>query len=203
MTTITFDNNHFCNVSAGINECSICYNKAYFSLSIPQKLHRSLPKMMLLKCGHGLCKNCMDTMLKKERFECPFCRDKPYHIRENLGIGKIKKTIYSFEDYIDEWKPFLNQALNCGHSYSILYNQIKNNYHNLVKERYNAKLKKKKKIKLLEKKKTRALSRANAVCKVCGKDTFNSEKQLRIHMSKKHPICSKIITKKHIRSLKI
>ena len=69
----SFANEH-CGITSGTNECGICFEKAWFSNSIPQKEHTKHPPMELFVCGHGVCGTCYDTMTKNKSFRCPFCR---------------------------------------------------------------------------------------------------------------------------------
>ena len=73
--------------------------------------------------------------------------------------------------------------MNSTHPFARLHKQITNEY-----KKNNEKILAREKI-LNEKalkKKEKDKSRRDAICHICGRNTFNSMKQLKIHISKKH-----------------
>tara|TARA_A100001035_G_C27447965_1_gene348918 strand:- start:58 stop:495 length:438 start_codon:yes stop_codon:yes gene_type:complete len=71
---MNYSNKLNCFITAGVNTCGICYNKAFFSTSIPPKRHETLRNMELFCCGHGICENCYNDIKNLDKFSCPFCR---------------------------------------------------------------------------------------------------------------------------------
>lgn len=196
--------NLHCSITAGLNICGICYNEANFSTSNPQKQHATLPKMELFCCGHGICENCYDSMMEKTKnFNCPFCREPGLTIAnfdyvESLSLQargcfvlnerlpspiKITNTL---TEYLEEWDDETHLLYSSNNRYILLVKQIKLNKKNKMKKladykRMNDLIKKKEIIK-----QQRVESRKKAVCKICGKNTFTSMKQLEIHINAKH-----------------
>ena len=143
--------------------------------------------MELFRCGHGMCNKCLTEMESISGFKCPWCRDKGTNILETFGSSETRCTINTFSEYISHWREggqwCLNRAMNCRHPFSLLHNQIRKKYIKKKKESIiQQRLKKEKALK----KKAKEDSRREAVCPICGKDTFNSKKQLKIHISRKH-----------------
>ena len=174
----------FCAVKVGTNECQICNENAYYSSDIRKRYHKTLNKMELFRCGHGMCGCCM---LKDREvsgcFKCPFCRDEGGVILKTFGSNEIKGEMNTIDDYIYEWRRSLNRAWTSCHPFVLLHNQIVSDY---KKKRAIDKKRAAKKKYNKEKKETRELSCEKAICAKCGKDTFTSEKQLAKHMVRKH-----------------
>lgn len=194
----------FCSVDAGINTCSICYNSAFFSRNLSQRLHETLPAMELFKCGHGMCKNCWNQMKTSSTdMKCPFCR-KDYVSRvanfnyavllslESRGVIDAKdvpsptKEIHTFDEFLEEWEDRMYLLSRCQHQFMILYRHIIHTEKSLLGERIKHQKEQKKKLATEERKQKRKLSRQSAICHICNKDTFTSEKQLNVHIKAKH-----------------
>ena len=179
----------FCNVHQGINICEICFSECYYSLKIPQSLpvkYNHMNKMSLLRCGHGICNECYNNIKSRSQFSCPFCRKESVGILNTFGSSETRGTMNTLGEFVQEWIHHLPRAFGSQHIFAKLHRQITDDY---KKERAIQKQKKQKIIKykqFLERKRTRAKSRAKAVCKHCGKDTFTGEKQLQIHIRAKH-----------------
>ena len=194
----------FCCITAGINTCGICDNKAYFSISIPQKKHKTLPKMELFRCGHGMCEDCYNSMMEKtKKFNCPYCRNEGLvtanfeyavsvslrargYINSNEPFPSPTKVSNTLSEYLEEWSDKRYLLYSSNNVYILLIKQITLNKKNEIekaaeRKRVNELIKKKD-----DKKKQKAESKKNAVCKICGKNTFTSMKQLEIHMKAKH-----------------
>ena len=173
----------FCSIHAGVNTCGICGENGHYSLHVPQRNHRTYPKMELFRCGHGMCNTCLTKMESISGFKCPWCRDGSTSILKTFGQSETCGTINTFSEYTCHWQRYLGRAMNSRHPFAILHKQIRDEYKKKKKE--SAIRQKKEKEKAL-KKKTKEDSRKRACCHICGRDTFNSLKQLKIHISKKH-----------------
>lgn len=198
--------NIHCSIVAGVNICGICYNEANFSTSIPQKKHKDLPNMEMFCCGHGMCEDCYENMMKKtSQFNCPFCRKKGLTIanfeyalslslqargclNSNESLPSPIKIINTFSEYLEEWEWENKTQLlySSNNLFMILLKQIIINEKNKKKKlaeykRKNDIIKEKELIKQARKE-----SRENAVCKYCQKNTFTSMKQLEVHINSKH-----------------
>jgi transcription elongation factor Elf1 len=176
----------FCNVSAGINPCKICFESAYYGLSIPQKKHETLPTMQLFRCGHGMCDTCFTNMTTRvPSFSCPFCRAGNTSIIK-FDSSKSSKSVNTLSQFIDVWESKLHLLGHMNHIFIQLHKQIISSY----KEKKIQKKMEDKKMALIEQKKAektkRKESRNKAICHICGKNTFTSETQLSIHISAKH-----------------
>lgn len=173
----------FCAVNVGVNECEICGEDAYYSKNISNRKHKSLPTMSLFGCGHGMCETCVTKMENISGYKCPFCRNEGSVILRNFGSNEIKGQLNTFDDFLQEWRDYLCRAMNSSHPFAILHKQIVSDYQKKrrVEKKKRALLKMRQ-----EKKMSRTDSRKKAVCKICGRDKFTSEKQLKIHMAKKH-----------------
>tara|TARA_B100001769_G_scaffold275316_1_gene277159 strand:+ start:4362 stop:4976 length:615 start_codon:yes stop_codon:yes gene_type:complete len=194
----------YCNINAGINQCDICCEDSYFSISIPQKPHPNKPNieyMELFECGHGVCSKCYDKLCEKKLFCCPFCRESGVQITNfnyvvnlslksqgyNVTLGPSVKIINTWSEFLDEHNNNFDLLEKRNYNkFMQLYRQILNMYH--IKKRNKAiqKEKDEKNRQNAIAKKKRELSRKNAICPHCGKDTFNSEKQLQCHIISKH-----------------
>tara|TARA_B100000902_G_C27061029_1_gene789125 strand:+ start:155 stop:772 length:618 start_codon:yes stop_codon:yes gene_type:complete len=204
METQTQTHKLHCSITAGVNTCGICYNEANFSTSIPQKKHATLPNMELFCCGHGMCENCYDSMMEKtKKFNCPFCRKQGLTIANfdyaislslqargclalNERLPSPIKITNTLTEYLEEWDDKTYLLYSSNNLYILLVKQIILDKKNKIKKlaeykRMNDLIIKKDKIK-----KQRADSREKAVCKICGKNTFTSMKQLEIHINAKH-----------------
>ena len=178
--------NLFCNVVARINECNICGDKAYYSTSIPQRRHNTLPNMELFRCGHGMCEHCLTKLLVNNEFKCPWCGKESVYILQSFGSPKTRGTINTLSEYQYEWRNYLGRAMKSSHPFAKLHRQIMEKYNLLIKDKLIRKIKNDK-LAIKEKiKKERLLSKQKAVCKICGRNKFTSEKQLKLHMLKKH-----------------
>ena len=179
----------FCTVKQGKNTCDICCRDAYYSLKIPQcvpEKYSKLPIICLLRCGHGICNECYNNIKSRSQFSCPFCRKESVGILATFGSSETRGTMNTLGEFVQEWQHHLPRAFGSQHIFAKLHRQIANDY---KKERDSQKQKKIKVIKrqqFLERKRAKAKSRAKAICKHCGKDTFTSEKQLQIHIRAKH-----------------
>jgi len=193
-----------CSITAGVNICGICYNEANFSTSIPQKQHKTLPNMELFCCGHGMCENCYDSMMKRSnKFNCPFCRGEGLvianfdyavsmslkargYLNSNVTLPLPIKKINTLGEYLEEWDD-KSHLLYCNNNlFMLLMKQIILNNKTKMKKaaeykRMSDLIKKKDEIK-----KQKAESKRKAVCEICGKDKFTSMKQLEIHKKAKH-----------------
>ena len=194
----------FCSIKAGINTCNICLNNANFSTSIPQVKHVFLPNMHLFQCGHGMCEDCYKQYIEKnDIFNCPFCRKSgltiasfDYSIILSLqarGIFDLNedmvfptKIVNTYSDYLKEWDDKNHSLYSNNNIFMIMKKKIfleeKNKIENENIKKYKNYLIKRKKFL----KKKRAISREQAKCKICKKNTFTSLKQLEIHINAKH-----------------
>ena len=76
-------------------ECPICLNN-YISPRI------------LTKCGHTICENCLNLLLKSNEFAiCPLCHTKSYFKKEE-GIESFKLN-YSLMGIIDNINEFIHE----------------------------------------------------------------------------------------------
>lgn len=201
-------NELFCSVKAGVNTCEICCNEAYFSTTIPQSPHNIHPPMELFRCGHGVCETCLEGIMRRGTFKCPFCRSEGAQIanfdyviscsleargllRANERIPSPVKRINTFSEFLEEWEYTHHSMLNMNHRFMLLHKQI------IDTEKQRLLMAKRKALKdreialKEEKKRKRESSRKNAVCPVCNKNTFTSMKQLEQHMNAKHSKHSK------------
>ena len=196
--------NVFCNVKIGINKCDICYNEAFFSPKMPQEKHDTLCVMQLFKCGHGMCNNCFEAMKKtKKDFACPFCRysdvtrivNLDYAVSlsldargviNNKNVQSFTKEIYTYEDFLEEFEDKIHLLRYSNHHFMIIYRQMIYNEEISLSNKIKKKEEDIKKKILNDKKRERKVSRKLAVCKICNKNTFTSEKQLNIHIKAKH-----------------
>lgn len=196
----SFTNEH-CGITSGTNECGICFEKAWFSNSIPQKQHPKHAPMELFVCGHGACRSCYETMTKSKSFRCPFCRKsgllitnldyavslsleaRGYSMPPNMLPSKKINTFSEFlEEHGNNWyllqhrdSPFMN-----------MHRQIIFNHSELKRAETKRKNKELESAKRKVEKRAKTTSRKNAVCSQCNKSTFTSEKQLQIHIASKH-----------------
>lgn len=191
-----------CSVVAGIQECGICYEEAYYSKNILKRHHPNFPQMSLFRCGHGMCVNCVSRVLDVGEFKCPYCRDEgssivkcPEYRYDGSDLVKsfypneVKCEQNTLEDYLYEWRDNIERVLATKDEFIELHNQIVSDYKKARKVR----LEKDRKAKKVHLQKTvRRKSRKKAMCGICKRDTFTSEKQLVIHMSKKHKTSSKM-----------
>ena len=176
----------YCDVKAGINTCKICFDECFYHLKIPQPKHPTLKNMALLRCGHGMCYTCYNTMISTREFSCPVCRNGSLGIMKTFGCSDSRGTMDTLDEFVDEWARFLDRAMKSEHIYARLHRQIINDYKKDRQLRIQNKKKRLKEKAKQNQKIERAKDREKAVCKICGKDTFNSTKQLAIHMKKKH-----------------
>lgn len=65
--------------------CSICEEKYYTN-------QECIP--ICLKCGHTICKSCLNRMLKMRNDVCPICKNKREILNENIIIRKIIQIIH-------------------------------------------------------------------------------------------------------------
>lgn len=206
----SFANEH-CGITSGTNECGICFEKAWFSNSIPQKEHPKHPPMELFVCGHGVCGTCYDTMTKNKSFRCPFCRksgvlvtnldyvvslsleSRGFPMPQNILPSKKLNTFSEFlEEHSNNW--YLLQHRNS--TFMNLHRQIVFNHSELKRAETKRKMKELEAAKRKAEKKAKSTARQNAVCPHCNKSTFTSEKQLQIHIGAKHANINKKSNKK-------
>jgi hypothetical protein len=206
----SFANEH-CGITSGTNECGICFEKAWFSNSIPQQHHPKHPPMELFVCGHGVCRTCYGRMTENKSFRCPLCRatgilvtnlayavslsleSRGYPIPRNTLPSKKINTFSEFlEEHDNNWEllqhrnsPFMN-----------LHRQIIFNHCELKRAETKRKMKELEMAKRTSEKKAKAASRQNAFCPHCNKSTFTGEKQLQIHIAAKHANKNKKSNKK-------
>ena len=190
----------FCNIHPGTNTCEICCEPAYFNINIPQKQHATKPTMELFECGHGVCRTCYERMTKNKNFSCPFCRktgvltpDFNYAVAlslqargYNVSVGSPVKIINTWNEFLEEHNYNFDLLEKRDSKFMQLYRQILNTYNEQKRKQAILKQKKLKLEKQKGEKQARELSRKNASCPHCGKNTFNSEKQLQIHIKAKH-----------------
>lgn len=198
------NSNLFCAVKAGTNTCGICYNEAYYSIKPKRKSHDTLPDMELFRCGHGVCECCLEKITARKSFKCPFCRAGSAKIanfdyvvsvsleaRGLLGphekIPAPVKQINTFSEFMEEWENAHLSTLNMNHQFVSLHKQIIHTERERVRVAKSQSLKEKAIAAKAHEKKRRASSRNDAVCPKCHKKTFNSMKQLEVHMIAKHP----------------
>ena len=105
---------------------------------------------------------------------------------KTFGCSDSRGTMDTLDEFVDEWARFLDRAMKSEHIYARLHRQIINDYKKDRQLRIQNKKKRLKEKAKQNQKIERAKDREKAVCKICGKDTFNSTKQLTIHMKKKH-----------------
>ena len=179
-------NRLYCDVKAGINTCQICMCDCFYPLKIPQPKHKTLNNMALLRCGHGMCYKCYDMMISKKEFSCPWCRNGSLGIMKTFGCSDSRGTMDTLDEFVKEWARFLDKAMTSDHIYARLHRQIIQDYKKERELRCKLKLKTKKEKAKEQIRQQRAKDREAAICKICGKNTFNSTKQLAIHMVKKH-----------------
>lgn len=172
---------HHCSVIVGVQECGICYEKAYYSKNIYNRYNTKYPIMSLFRCGHGMCKDCTMSMIGE--FKCPFCRDNGSIFLKTFGSNEYKGSNNTLCDFLEEWDGYYSRAMNSKHIFAELHKQIISD-HKKKKAIENKKLIRDTKKK--NKRNSRNNSRDKAICKICNRDTFTSEKQLAVHMSKKH-----------------
>lgn len=179
----------FCKIKAGVNNCEICNKNAYYKIKRKDPIASDFPVMELFRCGHGMCENCYNSMITYQDFKCPFCRDE----------GRIYKSVdggfdssHTFREYKDEFKNTPELIIYSQHTYVKLHRHIVGIYNMEKRALQDRKIRELRLYNLNESKKMKQISRENAVCKVCNKDTFTSQKQLWIHMRSKHP--DKILT---------
>ena len=173
----------FCSIQGGVNTCGICGENGYYSLHVPQRNHITYPKMELFRCGHGMCNTCLTKMESISGFKCPWCRDTSTYILKTFGQNETCGTINTFSEYTNHWQRYLGRAMNSRHPFALLHKQIREEY--IKKKKENTIRLKREKVKALDKK-AKEESRKKACCHICGRDTFNSLKQLNIHIAKKH-----------------
>ena len=194
----------FCAIKAGKNTCEICYNDAFFSTTIPQKEHETLPCMHLFKCGHGVCETCFDALTSKSSFKCPFCRkggavvaNLDYAVSLSLearGLLNANETLPAPNKELNTFSEFIQDcrnntalcSLNSKNTFMALHSHILSED---LKQKTIKKAKELKNIKLLKEKKEkeeRDRSRKSAICNICNKNTFTSLKQLQCHIEAKH-----------------
>jgi hypothetical protein len=178
-----------CSVIAGVQECGICSEEAYYSTDIFKRNHLNYPQMSLFRCGHGICEYCVFNILEAGKFRCPYCRDGGSVVLTSFCSNQVKCQQNTLEDYLCEWRYRIGRALRSGDKFIKLHNQIVSDYKVDLQGKL---IKKQKSKKENQRKKVRKKSREKAICPICNKDTFTSEKQLDIHMSKKHRKSSKI-----------
>jgi len=186
--TVPYNQELFCMVKAGINECEICNNEAWYSTSIPQKTKHNLPQMELFRCGHGICSECLFIMSQHE-WSCPFCRDGSRQFVSRIP-GEVNYA-NTFSQYLYEFNNNVSLLEKSGHTFVQLHRQI------ILKAQNEKKTKKKEQEQRIaqlatekkkkDKKNMKAVSRALAVCAHCMKSTFTSTAQLKIHIQAKHP----------------
>ena len=179
----------YCDVIAGKNTCHICQETAWYSLRIPQPKHKTLPRMELLRCGHGMCENCYATHTHNSEFECPFCRNGPTYVAtfgDIINKKPLTKTINTIDEYVHEWRNFIERAMLSTHAFAILHKQICYDYKEYKDLQLQQRQKELKQKKLAEIRKAKQLDRQKAVCHICGKNKFTSTKQLAIHIKAKH-----------------
>ena len=190
-----------CGITSGTNECGICFEKAWFSNSIPQKEHPKHPPMELFVCGHGVCGACYDKMTNNKSFRCPFCRKSGVHVSnldyvvalslESHGfpipqnILPIKK-LNTFSEFLEEHDNNWYRLQSRNNTFMNLHRQIIFNHSELNRAETKRKIKEIELEKRKSEKKAKAAARQNAVCPHCNKSTFTSEKQLQIHITAKH-----------------
>jgi hypothetical protein len=196
----SFTNEH-CGITSGTNECGICFEKAWFSNSIPQKQHPKHAQMELFVCGHGACHTCYQTMTKSKSFRCPFCRKsgllitnldyavslsleaRGYSMPPNMLPSKKINTFSEFlEEHGNNW--YLLQHRDS--TFMNMHRQIIFNHSELKRTEIKRKNNELETAKRKMEKRVKATSRKNAVCSQCNKSTFTSEKQLQIHIASKH-----------------
>jgi hypothetical protein len=196
----SFTNEH-CGITSGTNECGICFEKAWFSNSIPQKQHPKHAQMELFVCGHGACHTCYQTMTKSKSFRCPFCRKsgllitnldyavslsleaRGYSMPPNMLPSKKINTFSEFlEEHGNNW--YLLQHRDS--TFMNMHRQIILNHSELKRAEIKRKNNELETAKRKMEKRVKATSRKNAVCSQCNKSTFTSEKQLQIHIASKH-----------------
>lgn len=201
----SFANVH-CGITSGTNECGICFEKAWFSNSIPQKEHPTHPPMELFVCGHGVCRTCYDTMTENKTFCCPFCRttgmfatNLDYAVSLSLEARGYPtahntppcKKINTFSEFIEEHDNNWQLLQRRNSTFMNLHRQIIFNHSELKRAETERKMKELELAKRKAKKKAKAASRKNAVCPHCNKSTFTGEEQLQKHITKKHKNISK------------
>lgn len=197
----SFANEH-CGITSGTNECGICFSKAWFSNSIPQKQHPKHAQMELFVCGHGVCHTCYERMTDNNNsFRCPFCRTtgmlvtnldyavslsleaRGYPMPQNILPSKKINTFSEFlEEHGNNW--YLLQRRNS--TFMNLHRQIIFNHSESKRAETKRKNKELETAKRKSEKHAKTASRNNAVCPHCNKSTFTSEKQLQIHIGAKH-----------------
>jgi hypothetical protein len=196
----SFTNEH-CGITSGTNECGICFEKAWFSNSIPQKQHPKHAQMELFVCGHGACHTCYQTITKSKSFRCPFCRKsgllitnldyavslsleaRGYSMPPNMLPSKKINTFSEFlEEHGNNW--YLLQHRDS--TFMNMHRQIILNHSELKRAEIKRKNNELETAKRKMEKRVKATSRKNAVCSQCNKSTFTSEKQLQIHIASKH-----------------
>ena len=198
----------FCSVKAGVNICEICSQEAYFSTLIPQRPHKALRSMELLYCGHGICASCMEEMVRRGPFKCPYCRIGGTQIvnfehavalslqsrgllHTNDIIPSRTKVINTFSEFIEAKEETYHMIINSNNRFMVLYEQIKRNKQKSLQNAKKLALKHKQFEMKEEKKRARERSRDDAVCPLCHKNKFTSMKQLEQHMNAKHSKPSK------------
>lgn len=197
----SFANEH-CGITSGTNECGICFSKAWFSNSIPQKQHPKHAQMELFVCGHGVCHTCYERMTDNNNsFRCPFCRTtgmlvtnldyavslsleaRGYPMPQNILPSKKINTFSEFlEEHGNNW--YLLQRRRS--TFMNLHRQIVFNHSESKSAETKRKNKELETAKRKSEKHAKAASRNNAVCPHCNKSTFTSVKQLQIHIGAKH-----------------
>ena len=198
------DSKVFCSVTIGINTCGICYNNAFFSRMLPPAQHDTLPVMQLFKCGHGMCNTCWEQIKNSSKhFVCPFCRTNGgtrvvnfEHASllslEARGIIDAKevppptKEIYTYEEFLEEWEDRTYLLCHSKHHFMMLYRQMIHTEKMVLLDKSKHQEEQSQKKALNDKTWKRKLSRQSAICHICNKDTFTSEKQLHIHIKAKH-----------------
>ena len=176
----------FCSVNAGINCCQICNNDAYYCIKKKNCKAMGLPVMELFRCGHGMCETCYTSMVGlHDKFKCPFCRDigRVYKCRDDGA-----KESHTFRQYRDEFSHSPELMKYSQHVYVKLHMHIVGMWNMEQRAIKDAGIKAMRLKVDRERAKEKALSRDRAVCNVCKKDTFTSERQLWLHMKAKHPV---------------
>ncbi|GFR91194.1 hypothetical protein ElyMa_002586300 [Elysia marginata] len=182
--------NRFCSITAGVNTCHLCFEKAFYSLKLPQRPHRKLPRMELFRCGHGMCASCYEAHTRAAGcFKCPWCRDGCSYIFPSFphsAAGPPKSSIATLSELVDEWSESLDLLYTTRSPFILLHKQIFEKEKNRQVLCRDLRVQAAKEAAKREEKKKRAAEREKAVCGVCGKATFTSAKQLEAHTRAKH-----------------
>lgn len=174
----------FCSVKAGINCCKICNNDAYYPINRKAMRH---PVMELLRCGHGMCENCYTSMVGFQgEFKCPFCRDQGRVYKGSAEDQSPIKESHTFRQYKAEFSHNPELIKYSRHVYVKLHQHIVGMWNMDQRAIKDARIKALRDTINQERMIEKAESRKRAICRICQKDTFTSEKQLWIHMKARH-----------------